>query len=106
MLNILNANDKNNKQSWYQKSLVKYPEMLKDPYSKESLRNATNSTLNKMYGGKFKINGAYSVIIPDVLACMQWWVLGERDLTKLGAIHDQNMVYCSLFRDGEEMDCL
>lgn len=106
MLNILNANDLNNKKTPYQNALIKYPEMLRDSYVKEGLKNARDSLINKMKGGKFKINGAYTFIVPDVFACMQWWFLGERDLDKLGLIKDVSKVYCSLFTDGEELDCL
>ena len=106
MLNILNANDLNNKKSPLQKSLIRYPEMLKDPYIKEYLKTMRDSTINRMCGGKFKINGAYTFIIPDVMACMQWWFLGMRDLNTLGIIHDSEKVYCSLFDDDEKVDCL
>lgn len=106
MLKILNADEtKNGRMSFQQKSLVRYPELLKDQYMKNYLKNMKKSIINKLKSGKISINGAYTFIIPDPVACLQWWLLGERDLTKLGFIHGNN-VRCALFDDGDEVDCL
>lgn len=105
MLNILGANsDKNDRMSWLQKSLVLYPEMLKDFYIRKLLKDTKDSMLNKIRSGKFSVNGAYTFIIPEPLACMQWWFNGERDLSKLGIIKKDEVV-CRLFKK-EEVDCL
>lgn len=106
MLNVLSANpDKNPNMSYFQKSLVLYPEMLKDFYVKNLLKTTKNSMIKKFRSGKFNINGAYTFAIPDTLACLQWWFTGERDLNKLGFIKE-NQIACNLFKDGEEVDCL
>lgn len=105
MLKILNADEKNNKLSPLQESLIRYPELLKDQYIKNYLKNMKKSMIKKLRGGKSTIKGAYTFIIPDPVACLQWWFLGERDLTKLGFIHGNN-VRCALFKDGDEVDCL
>jgi len=106
MLNILSANpSKNENLSYLQKSLLFYPEMLKDYYIKSLLKNTKNSMINKMRSGKFNINGSYVYAIPDPLACMQWWFTGERNLEKLGFLKD-NEICCNLFKNGEEVDCL
>lgn len=105
MLKILNADEKNEKLSPLQKSLIRYPELLKDQYMKNYLKNMKKSIIKKLRSGKATINGAYTFIIPDTVACLQWWLLGERDLTKLGFIHGNN-VRCALFEEGEEVDCL
>ena len=106
MLNILGANaDKNDRMSWLQKSLVLYPEMLKDFYIRKLLKDTKDSMMNKIRSGKFSVNGAYTFIIPEPLACMQWWFNGEKDLNKLGIIKHGEVV-CRLFDNEEEVDCL
>lgn len=106
MLNVLGANEeKNDKLNYLQKSLILYPEMLKDYYIKTLLKNTKDSMIKKFKSGKFNVNGAYIFIIPDTLACLQWWFNGERNLNKLGYIKKDN-IYCKLFKDGAEVDCI
>jgi hypothetical protein len=106
MLNILGANtEKNNKLNNFQLSLLLYPEMLKDYYVKSSLKNTKDSMTKKFRSGKFNIEGSYTYAIPDVLACLQWWFNEERDIEKLGFVKEGE-VYCELFEDNEQVDCL
>ena len=105
MLNILGATKDNYRPSYLQAALLKYPEMLKDSYVKNQLSSKKESMLKRMCSGKFDINGAYTFIIPDVLACMQWWFLGERHLDKLGCI-EKDTVTCTLFENSKKVDCL
>jgi hypothetical protein len=108
MLNILGANeDKTNQLSWFQKSLILYPEMLKDFYTKNSLKNTKESMIKRMRSGKFNINGAYTFAIPDPLACLQWWFtdMDKSDLSSFGFVQE-GTVSCKLFEDNEKIDCL
>lgn len=106
MLNILGANEeKNDKLNYFQKSLILYPEMFKDYYVKTLLKNTKDSMIKKIKSGKFNINGTYTFIIPEPLACLQWWFTEERDLNKLGLLKE-GQVHCRLFDDKEELDCL
>lgn len=108
MLNILGANEiKNENMNWLQKSLLLYPEMLKDFYIKTLLRNTKNSMIKKFRSGKFNINGAYTYAIPDTLACLQWWFtnMDKLNLNEFGFVK-QGHVTCNLFESDEELDCL
>lgn len=104
-LKLLGVEDENNKLTFLQKSLSLYPEMLKDSYVKRMIKDLKASMVKKMYSGKFSINGAYTFILPEPIACLQWWFCGERDLDKLGIVKE-NKVYCSLFDKDEKLDCL
>lgn len=108
MLNVLGADEKkNDNPTWLQKSLILYPEMMKDFYIRTLLKNTKDSMIKKMRSGKFNINGAYTFAIPDPLACLQWWFT-DMDKSKLelfGFVREGN-VACSLFDNGEEIDCL
>lgn len=106
MLNILGANEsKNDKLNYFQKSLILYPEMFKDYYVKTLLKNTKDSMIKKFKSGKFNINGTYTFIIPEPLACLQWWFNGERNLDELGLLR-KGQVHCGLFEDKEALDCL
>lgn len=108
MLNVLDANEKrNDNMSWLQKSLVLYPEMLKDFYVKTLLKNTKDSMIKKFRSGKFNINGAYTFAIPDTLACLQWWFT-DIDKTNIGnfGFVPEGFVSCNLFSNKEELDCL
>ena len=108
MLNILGADEKKNDNlSWLQKSLILYPEMLKDFYIKTLLKNTKDSMIKKMRSGKFNINGSYTFAIPDTLACLQWWFtdMDKSKLDSFGFVKEAS-VACNLFDDREEVDCL
>lgn len=108
MLNVLGANSKkNDNMNWLQKSLVLYPEMLKDFYVKTLLKNTKDSMIKKFRSGKFSINGSYVFAIPDPLACLQWWFtdMNKENLDTFGFVKEGN-VSCNLFTDKEELDCL
>lgn len=108
MLNVLGANEKkNDHMNWLQKSLLLYPEMLKDFYVKTLLKNTKDSMIKNFRSGKFSINGAYVFAIPDTLACLQYWFtdMDKTDLSKFGFVKDGN-VSCRLFQNQEELDCL
>ena len=108
MLNVLGANEKkNDNMNWLQKSLLLYPEMLKDFYVKTLLKNTKDSMIKKFRSGKFNINGAYVFAIPDTLACLQYWFtdMDKSDLSKFGFVKEGN-VSCRLFQNNEELDCL
>lgn len=108
MLNVLNANEKkNDNMNWLQKSLILYPEMLKDFYVKTLLKNTKDSMAKKFRSGKFNINGTYTFAIPDTLACLQWWFT-DMDKTKISEFGfvKENHVTCNLFENKEEVDCL
>ena len=108
MLNVLGANEKKNDNlNWLQKSLLLYPEMLKDFYVKTLLKNTKDSMIKKFRSGKFNINGSYVFAIPDPLTCLQWWFT-DMDKENLGAFGfvKEGCVSCNLFADKEELDCL
>lgn len=108
MLNVLGADEKkNDNMNWLQRSLMLYPEMLKDFYVKTLLKNTKNSIIKKLRSGKFDINGAYTFAIPDPLACLQWWFtdMDKGNIEQFGFVKE-GKVSCNLFGNDEEVDCL
>ncbi len=108
MLNVLGANEKkNDNMNWLQRSLLLYPEMLKDFYVKTLLKNTKDSMIKKFRSGKFNINGSYVFAVPDTLACLQWWFtdMDKNHIENFGFVKE-GYVSCNLFADKEELDCL
>ncbi len=108
MLNVLGADEKKNENmNWLQKSLIIYPEMLKDFYVKTLLKNTKDSIIKKLRSGKFDINGAYTYAIPDPLACLQWWFtdMDKGKIEQFGFVKEGS-ISCNLFGSDEEVDCL
>lgn len=64
------------KQSYLQKCLAMYPELLRDEYCKEQLREIKKSILNDARAGKLMIDGKYQFLIPDLYAACQHWFEG------------------------------
>jgi len=108
MLNVLGANEKRNDNlNWLQKSLIIYPEMLKDFYVKTLLKNTKDSMIRKFKSGKFSVNGAYVFAIPDTLACLQWWFtdIDKNNIDNFGFVKEGH-ISCDLFKNKEDVDCL
>lgn len=63
-------------QTYFQKCLALYPEMLRDEYCKEQLRDQRTSILNDARAGKLMIDGKYQFLIPDLYAACQYWFEG------------------------------
>lgn len=108
MLSILGADEnRNDNLNYLQKSLILYPEMLKDYYIKTLLKNTKDSMIKKLRSGKFNINGAYTFAIPDTLACLQWWFtdMDKSRIENFGFVKE-GYVTCNLFENNEELDCL
>ena len=103
MLSVLGATKSNFRKNPYQKSLYLYPELLKDVYSKEVLKNKKRKLLRESYAGKLNIGGKYTFVVPDLYAFCEYLFLGiERSIGLL----KNGEVSCNLFKNGVELDCL
>ncbi len=103
MLGVLGVGEWNSNKNYYQQALEHYPELLRDTYSKEILKQVKKKITNNAKGGKIYIDGKYTFIVPDLYAFCEQLVLGEGE--PRGLLADQE-VSCSLYPDGEPLDCL
>lgn len=102
MLKVFGATETNTRLNYFQKSLMLYPELLSDLYTRTTLKEIKTSLEKDAWSGKLKIDGKYTFILPDLYAACEHWFLGEeqpRGLLQNGE------VYCSLFPTGK-LDCL
>lgn len=102
-MRLLGATDYNINKSSMQEALMIYPELFRDCYNREILKQSKKSLVKQAKSGRLRINGYYRLASPDLYAYCEWLFLGIENpegLLKNGE------VAISQFADGEELDCL
>ena len=87
----------------FQKCLRLYPELLQDPYCKQMLRDLKNKLESDLWSARFKLDGKYTFVIPDLYAFCEWLFMKKENPNGL---LKNGQVSCRLFKVGEELDCL
>lgn len=103
MLRVFGAVSWNNNKDSFQKCLEKYPELLSDAYSRQTLREIKNKLEKELWSARFNIEGKYTFVIPDLYAFCEWLFLKQEN--PQGLLKDGE-VCCKLFNNGEKLDCL
>lgn len=102
-MRLLGATEYNKNESAMQKALMIYPELFRDTYNREILKQTKKSLIKQAKGGRLRINGKYLFISPDPVAFCEWLFKGEQRPKGLLA---NGEVYTNQFKDGDELDCL
>ena len=100
MLKLLKADKDNLKKTNLQKCIEIYPELIRDYHVKEELASMLNARKKDAKFGKFKINGTYTFLIPDVFAWMENVFLGHK--TPIGLLKNGE-VSCKLYNSCKEL---
>lgn len=103
MLEAFGAIEDNSYKNAFQKCLIKYPELIGDAYTRQSLRDLKDSLEKELWSAKFKVNGCYTFILPDLYAFCEWLFLHKEYPS--GILQGEN-VHCKLFNFNDEVDCL
>lgn len=106
ILNSFGVNGQGENKSYksnLQNALNIYPELMQDPYVKDTLYDIKSSLLKRYKGGKLEINGKYIFIIPDLYAFCEWLFLGIKNPN--GLISNGN-VSCKIYKDKKKLDLL
>ena len=103
MLSALKATKENQNKTPYQKSLLLYPEMLTDTYTKRSIREMKDKMVQQYRSGRLEVNGKYLFLIPDLYAACEFWFLGEKNPRGLLA---DGEVFCRLYKNAKELNVL
>lgn len=104
MLKVFGADShRSDNNTAFVKCLQKYPELISDTYSRQTLRDIKNRLEKDLYSAKFKIRGKYTFVVPDLYAFCEWLFLG---IEKPKGILKENEVCCRLFQDNVKLDCL
>ena len=101
MFHALGADE--NSEIPYRKALKLYPELIREPYSREALSNIKKRWLLDARSGKIRCKNKRLFAIPDMYAACQHWFLHQAEpegLLKNGE------VYTRLFQSVNEVDVL
>ena len=102
-MKLIGAVEENEEKSWFQKAVMIYPELFRDPYSRDVLKQTKKSLIKQAKAGRLRVNGEYEFVSPDLFAFCQWLFLGEKN--PKGLLEDGE-VYTKNFRNGSELACL
>ena len=102
-MRLLGATEYNKNPSWFQEALMIYPELFRDPYCRDILKQTKQSLVKQAKGGRLRVNGKYLFLSPDLYAFCEWLFLGEQN--PKGLLEDGE-VYTTEFKDGDELACL
>lgn len=97
--------DEENEQhkDYYQKSLKIYPELLSDPSARDDLRDLKNSLVKKYRGAHLDVTGKFTFVLPDLYAFCEWLFM---DIKNPKGLLEDCEVYCRLYKNSKELDCL
>lgn len=102
-MRLLGATDYNVDKTPMQEALTIYPELFRDVYNREILKQTKKSLVKQAKGGRLRVNGKYLFISPDPIAFCEWLFKGEQHPTGL---LENGEVYTNQFADGDKLDCL
>lgn len=102
-MKLIGAVEENEEKSWFQKAVMIYPELFRDSYSRDVLKQTKKSLIKQAKAGRLRVNGEYEFVSPDLFAFCQWLFLGEKN--PKGLLEDGE-VYTKNFRNGSELACL
>lgn len=102
-MRLLGATEYNKNPSWFQEALMIYPELFRDPYCRDILKQTKQSLVKQAKGGRLRVNGKYLFLSPDLYAFCEWLFLGKQN--PKGLLEDGE-VYTSEFKNDDELACL
>ena len=102
-MRLLGATDYNQSPNYFQQALMLYPELFRDAYHRDILKQVKKSLVKQAKGGRLVVNGRYQFLAPDLYAFCEWLFLGIQNPNGLLA---DGEVYSRLNRDGAELACL
>ena len=102
-MKLIGATSYNKNPSYVQEALMIYPELMRDQYSREILKETKKSLIKQAKSGRLRVNGKYFFLSPDLYAFCEWLFLD--DINPQGLLKDGE-VFTTQFRNGDEVACL
>jgi hypothetical protein len=103
MLKVLGVTKSNQDKNYLQQAIDIYPELLKDTYSREILKDVKKSMLKKAWSAKLELDSKYTFLIPDLYAFCEWLILKNPEPKGL---LNNGEVYCKLYQGVDQLDCV
>ena len=102
-MRLLGATEYNTNPSYFQQALMIYPELFRDNYCRDVLKQTKKSLVKQAKAGRLRVNGRYRFVSPDLYAFCEWLFLDE--VNPEGLLKDGE-VYVGDFQNGDELACL
>lgn len=102
-MRLLGATEYNTNPSYFQQALMIYPELFRDNYCRDILKQTKKSLVKQAKAGRLRVNGRYRFVSPDLYAFCEWLFLDK--VNPKGLLEDGE-VYVGDFQDGDELACL
>lgn len=102
-MSVLGATKKNLTPNYFQQALMLYPELFRDTYHKEILKQTKKSLVKQAKGGRLIVRGRYQFLSPDLYAFCEWLFLDE---TNPQGLLNNGEVYTKLNKHDAELACL
>lgn len=90
-------------QTFFQKAIGLYPNLINDISVKDKIRDIKDSMLKRYKSGKLSVHGKYTFILPDLYAFAEYLFLNDK---KPKGLLDNGEVFCWLFKKADKLDCL
>lgn len=103
MLKILGVTEHNTNKNYMQQAIEIYPELMRDKYNRQILKDCRDSIVKEGRAGKLSIKGKYTFVLPDLYAFAEWLFLG---IENPNGLLENGEVSCSIYKDGVDLDCL
>ena len=103
MLKVFGVTKSNANKTYLQQAIEVYPDLLCDVYCRKVLQDIKKSLVKQGRSAKFEIDCTYTFLIPDLYAFCEYLFLGNKN--PKGLLKD-GQVYCNLFNNEKEVDCL
>ena len=102
-MKLLGAMPYNQTPNYFQQGLMLYPELFRDAYHREILKQTKRSLVKQAKAGRLRVNGYYRLVSPDLYAFCEW--LFQHKENPDGLLQDGE-VSISQFGNCAELDCL
>ena len=102
-MKLIGATSYNKNPSYVQEALMIYPELMRDQYSREILKETKKSLIKQAKSGRLRVNGKYLFLSPDLYAFCEWLFLD--DINPQGLLKDGE-VFTTQFGNSDEVACL
>ena len=87
----------------YKRALAVYPELLREAYSKNTLKDIKKKWTLDAKSGRIRCENKRLFVIPDLYAACEYWFLGEK---KPKGLLENKQVACKPYRRRKEIACL
>lgn len=102
-MRLLGATSQVRNKDYYQQALEIYPELMRDQYGREIIKQTKRSLIKQAKSGRLKVDGRYQFVCDDPYAFCEWLFLGDQNPKGLLA---DGEVYSGYHKDDIELACL